>query len=183
MIASDCRITRSPSMSVGTSSCGLSSWIRDRMLFAAVVDEVDRGDFVRQTLEIQRNAHAIGRARTPVAVELHRRWPCRPRPSPCRLAQPGKNQSSFADPRCDACSMAPNMLAPARSNISIRTVSPNLRNGVTGLPPVRESPAYAARPGTTHRGSRPGWRSCRTRRSCRPPAAASSPRARPGRRS
>ncbi len=33
-----------------------------------------------------------------------------------------------------SCSIAPKMLAPCLSNISMRTLSPNVRNGVDGLP-------------------------------------------------
>src|SRR4051812_14218463 len=40
------------------------------MLLAAVADEMHRNLLVVETLEVQRDAHAVRRARAPVAVEL-----------------------------------------------------------------------------------------------------------------
>src|SRR5690606_28651101 len=86
-----------------------------RVLFAAVADQVHRYDLVAELFQVQPDAHPVRRAGAPV----------------------GKQAQGFAHGnacRSIRCSMAPKMLLPSRSNISIRTRSPNDMNGVTGLP-------------------------------------------------
>ena len=74
MIASDWRITRSPSTRVGTSSCGLTALI-SAACCSPPSPRGDRHDLVGEALQVERDAHAVRRARTPVAVELE---PLRP---------------------------------------------------------------------------------------------------------
>src|SRR4249919_1763317 len=118
------------------------------MLFAAVAQQVHGGDLVFQALEVQADAYAIRGAGAPVGKQ----------PQPivhCPTLPPGAARTAAAptlaggrrarkpahapDQTAGVCrsmrwSMAPKMLLPAASNISMRTLSPKDRNGVTGLP-------------------------------------------------
>src|SRR5690606_14489505 len=118
------------------------------VLLAAAADQVHRRDVVLQALEVQADAHAIGRARTPVRVQAERaraavaavaagagagfRCFLDPhRPSPSVPRPPGAQGAGWCSMRW---SIAPKMERPSRSNISMRTRSPNDRNGVFGAP-------------------------------------------------
>src|SRR5207244_11058150 len=83
-------------------------------LLAAGTQKMHGQDLERQLLERKRDAHPIGGRTAEITVEPHQR--------------PGSRR------RTTFWSMAPKMLEPARSSISMRTRSPNLRNGVAGLP-------------------------------------------------
>src|SRR5690606_8342657 len=85
------------------------------VLLAAVAHQVHRDDLVRQPLQVEADAHPVRGAGAPVRIQ----------------AQPVAHGSGCRSIRC---SIAPKMLLPSRSNISIRTWSPKDRNGVFGLP-------------------------------------------------
>lgn len=63
----------------GRHQCGrIEATVFGCMLLAAVAKQVYRNDFVRQFLQVQRNAHPIGRRTAEVAVEFHAAPPFSP---------------------------------------------------------------------------------------------------------
>src|SRR5690606_32310826 len=128
------------------------------VLLAAVLEQVHRHHLVGQLLEVERDADPIGGAGPPVRVQpdgagIHAASPLRldprrdrragpsirppARASPC----PGANGGITRGPQALAifCSMAPKMLRPSPSSISMRTTSPKRMKGVLGLPSRRVS--------------------------------------------
>ena len=85
-------------------------------LLAAAAQQVHGHAVIRQPLERERDAHAVGGRAAEVGVEP-------------------QHGHSGAGTRRTVWSMAPKMLCPVASNISMRTRSPKRRKGVTGAPP------------------------------------------------